>query len=492
MRLPTVTRVVTTSGLVLTVGVLLVAATGPTSSGWLAVGAAAMLVADIAGCITWSWSARRRRGMERAAFLCVTAIFAVWASAAVLWLVSLHRQGEIESLLIMQAGYIGVAALGFAGMILIYLHYRDHPGWEGPVDAGIVALSSTVIMWKLVIPNAGSIRDGWLARVGTVYLALMGGLAVAVGGMVVWRGAAIHRWLRWALAGIVFLAADITVSVNAQPSDEHVGMRLVGMAAGVLATTCLTVAALRREGTDDQPADDGGPAHIPRSRARRILPAATMVGAVTAIAGDHGVVGFITIGAVVLLVLQVIGTLEFVERLLDERSHWAATDPLTGAYNRRQLDADLLVLVARAQRSGDPLTAMLVDIDHFKDVNDSRGHVVGDTILQGISAAIAAELRGGDALFRIGGDEFLILVPATSSDRALVVAERVRTAIAEAMRTMLPNGPIVTASIGLVEVERAGMSTSRVIASADAALYAAKSAGGDCVVCGRQPAMNDW
>ncbi len=490
MRLSIVTRIVTASGFALAAGVLVVASTGPSNAGWLAVGAAAMLAADITGCITWGWSARRRHGMERAAFLCVTAIFAVWTSAAVVWLVSLRHQGEIESLLIMQVGYVGVAVLGFASLILIYLHYRDHPGWEGPVDAGIVALSSIVLLWMLVIPNASNVRNGWLARVGTAYLALIGGLLVAVGGMVVWRGSAIHRWLRWALAGIAFLAADITLSITAQPSGEHVGLRLVGMAAGVIASTCLAVAVLRREGIDDQPAADGGPAHIPRSRVRRILPAVTVLGAVSAIASDHGVIGLITIGAVFLLLVQVLGTLELVERLLDERSRWAATDTLTGAYNRRQLDADLPVLVARAQRSGDPLTAMLIDIDHFKDVNDSHGHVIGDAVLQGITSAVAGELRAGDPLFRIGGDEFMILVPATSSARALVLGDRIRAAVAESMRTILPNGPIVTASIGVVEVEHAGMSTPRVIASADAALYAAKNAGGDCVVLGGQPMLS--
>jgi diguanylate cyclase (GGDEF)-like protein len=482
-----VTRIVIAAGFALAVGVLVVASMGPTNSGWLSAGAAAMLVADIAGCVTWGWSARRRHGLERAAFLCVTAIFAIWASAALVWLVSLRHRGQIESLLIIQAGYVGVAALGFTSLILIYLHYRDHPGWEGPVDAGIVALSSIVLLWTLVIPNANSIRDDWLSRIGTAYLALMGGLAVAVGGMVVWRGSAIHRWLRWALAGIAFLAADITLSIDAQPSGEHVAMRLVGMAAGVLASTCLAVAALRREGIDDQPAADGGPAHIPRSRVRRVLPAVMMLGAVTAIASDDGVVGLITIGGVVLLLVQVLGTLEFVERLLDERSQWATTDPLTGAYNRRRLDADLPVLVARAQRSGDPLTAMLVDIDHFKDVNDTHGHVIGDAVLQGISSTIAGELRVGDPLFRIGGDEFIILAPATSSAQAVALADRIRAVVAEAMRTILPNGPIVTASIGVVEVEHAGMSTARLIESADAALYAAKSAGGDRVVRGGQP-----
>ncbi len=484
------TRLVMTFGFALGGAVLVIASTGPTDLRWLAVGAAAMLAADVTGCIAWGWSARRRRGMERAAFVGVTAIFAVWASAAVAWLVSLRHQGEIESLPMVQAAYVAASAFGLASLVLLYLHYRDHPSWQGPVDAGIVALSSIVLLWSLVLPRANNDRNGWLMRVGTVYLAVIGGLAVAIGGMMMWRRSVIHRWLRWALLGIAFLAADIAISIASQPSGEHVGLRLGGMAAGVIASTCLTVAALRRERTDDQPTSDRRPAHRPRSPVRRILPAVAVLGAVSAVALDNGVLGLVAIAALALLVVQVLGTLEFVERLLDERSRWAATDPLTGAYNRRQLDAELLALAARAQRAGDPLTAMLLDIDRFKEVNDFRGHAVGDAVLQGVATAVTGELRAGDVLFRIGGDEFMILLPATAPTQAIAIADRIRTAVAEALQAILPNGPAVTASIGVIEVEADGMSTPELIESADAALYAAKDFGGNRVVLGDNPTVS--
>lgn len=487
MRLQNVARVVMAFQFTLAGSVLVLASTGPNNSRWLAVGAAAMLGADVVGCITWAWSARRRQGMERAAFVCVSAIFAVWTSAAVAWLVSLRRQGEIESLLVVQAAYVAATVLGAASLVLVYLHYRDHPSWEGPVDAGIVTLSSIVLLWVLVMPEANTDHDGWLMRVGTAYLAVIGGLAVAVGGMVVWRGSAMHRWLRWALGGIAFLAVDIGLSMAAQPSGDHVGLRLVGMATGVIASTCLTVAALCREWTDDQPASGGRRVHIPRSRARRILPATAMLGAVAAVTFDDGVLGLIAIAAVALVVIQALGTLEFVERLLDERSRWAATDALTGAYNRRQLDADLPVLAARAQRAGDMLTVMLVDIDHFKTVNDLHGHVVGDAVLLVVARAIAGELRAGDVLYRIGGDEFMILVPSTTPTAAIALADRIRGAVAEAMATILPSEAAVTVSIGIVELAPEGVSAPKMIECADTALYAAKDMGGDCVVVREQP-----
>jgi len=214
------------------------------------------------------------------------------------------------------------------------------------------------------------------------------------------------------------------------------------------------------------------------------------LGAVSAIAFDRGIVGFVAIGAVVLLLLQGLWTLELVERLLAERSRWAATDALTGTYNRRQLDADLPVLLARAQRSGGAVTAMLLDIDHFKKVNDSHGHAGGDAVLQGVAAAVAGQLRAGDPLFRIGGDEFLILLPATAPTQALALADRIRAAVAAATQAILPNGPVVTASIGVVVVESGELvGTLGLIERADAALYEAKNAGRDRAVLGAQPAV---
>ena len=201
MKLSIVARVVIAVGFALSAGLLILASTRPTDPSWLAAGAAAMLAADVTGCITWCWSARRRHGMERAAFVGIAAIFAIWTSAAVAWLVILRQHGEIESLVVMQAGYVVAAMFGLASLVLVYLHYREHPSWEGPVDAGIVALSSIVLLWIVVVPDADSNRNGWLMRVGTAYLAVISGVAVAVGGMVVWRGSVMHRWLRWALAG---------------------------------------------------------------------------------------------------------------------------------------------------------------------------------------------------------------------------------------------------------------------------------------------------
>ncbi len=94
---------------------------------------------------------------------------------------------------------------------------------------------------------------------------------------------------------------------------------------------------------------------------------------------------------------------------------------------------------------------MILDIDHFKEVNDSLGHAVGDDVLQGFASAVTSELRAGDAFFRIGGDEFMILVPTTSPTQALALADRIRAAVAAAMLPILPLRSALTVSIGVVE-----------------------------------------
>lgn len=144
----------------------------------------------------------------------------------------------------------------------------------------------------------------------------------------------------------------------------------------------------------------------------------------------------------------------------------ARTDPLTGAANRRGWDEVLDRELARARRTGDPLSVALVDIDRFKAYNDAFGHTVGDVLLRELVAAIRAELRTGDVVARWGGEEFSLVLPACDLDQARTIAER--------LLRVVPAGQ--TISIGLTQ---AGLrDTPRtVIERADRALYVAKDAG---------------
>jgi diguanylate cyclase (GGDEF)-like protein len=148
-------------------------------------------------------------------------------------------------------------------------------------------------------------------------------------------------------------------------------------------------------------------------------------------------------------------------------------DGLTGLLNHRAFHEHLDREFSRAERCGDPLALLMIDVDHFKSINDEYGHVTGDEILQAVAQAIASVTRAGDVLGRIGGEEFCLVLPATGDATARTVAERVRASVAA-----LEAPASVTVSVGLGTLSSRGV-VGRValLQSADGALYEAKRQG---------------
>lgn len=165
------------------------------------------------------------------------------------------------------------------------------------------------------------------------------------------------------------------------------------------------------------------------------------------------------------------------ERAAESR-RLAETDPLTGLANRRRAMAEADRAAVAATRDGSPLALVLFDIDHFKAVNDCFGHPVGDAVLARVAEIARDALRPGEMVGRIGGEEFLCVLPAANLAVARNCAERLRRAIAE--QSGSDDLPAVTVSAGYA-AWRKGDSTLSLFARADAALYQAKSSGRDCV-----------
>ncbi|MBT8066940.1 MAG: sensor domain-containing diguanylate cyclase [Gammaproteobacteria bacterium] len=165
------------------------------------------------------------------------------------------------------------------------------------------------------------------------------------------------------------------------------------------------------------------------------------------------------------------------------------TDVLTGWHNRRYLLVRLTEELARARRDGGRLVCLMLDIDHFKRVNDNWGHAAGDAVLREIAQRVESQVRASDIAARYGGEEFVVLLPNTDVASAMLLAERIRKAVS-ASPIELPNNETVTitTSIGISEVQPAPEADDlktvgdSLIARADVALYAAKSAGRDRVV----------
>lgn len=153
----------------------------------------------------------------------------------------------------------------------------------------------------------------------------------------------------------------------------------------------------------------------------------------------------------------------------------AAQDPLTGLGNRRYLDQRLPALLQQAEATRLPLGLALLDIDHFKRINDRHGHLCGDEVLSLLAQMLRDNTRADDLLARIGGEEFLIVLPHTDQDRAIEVCSRLRQRVAEQDWGALAAGLQVTLSIGLAQAPRYEMDS--LFARADRALYRAKQAG---------------
>jgi diguanylate cyclase (GGDEF)-like protein len=163
--------------------------------------------------------------------------------------------------------------------------------------------------------------------------------------------------------------------------------------------------------------------------------------------------------------------------------HEAVVDPLTGLYNRRYLARCLDDVVARATRAGTPISFLMIDVDHFKEVNDTRGHFGGDDVLRKIARILDKSRRTGDIAVRYGGDEFLMLAPNTDAQAAAKFAERLRDAVATSDFKVEVD---VTVSIGTATLHGPLEADHEILAIADQALYAAKRAGRNCV-CAAQP-----
>lgn len=180
-------------------------------------------------------------------------------------------------------------------------------------------------------------------------------------------------------------------------------------------------------------------------------------------------------------VVHALYQVEQTEQELDQFRELAWRDPLTGLHNRRRVDEEMPVLVARAAQQGRPFSVALVDLDHFKQVNDEWSHQVGDAVLQRVAALATASVPEGATVARIGGEEFLILLPDTDLDAAREVALRLHARVRDHGWHDLVGSTPVTISVGLASCN----GTSRpaaVMARADENLYAAKRSGRDRVI----------
>ncbi len=190
---------------------------------------------------------------------------------------------------------------------------------------------------------------------------------------------------------------------------------------------------------------------------------------------DEKLVGIVTQSDSIDAYLESIKSNDQLKKEYDALKLLSLEDPLVGAGNRRALDVDLAYTDAAAKRWGRPYSVAMFDIDYFKKYNDHYGHQQGDTTLKKLVDVIKKNMRDADRVFRYGGEEFLLLMPNTNLDQSFVVAERIRTAIAEENIPHLES-PLqyVSVSVGVAQCQ---INKEALIRAADIALYDAKSKG---------------
>ena len=190
--------------------------------------------------------------------------------------------------------------------------------------------------------------------------------------------------------------------------------------------------------------------------------------------------GFVREPTLVLMTLAVLASVAafsstLMRSELDHRSE-SVLDPLTGLLNRRALDARLEGLGRRAPGTPEPVCLILCDLDRFKEINDSHGHASGDAVIRAAADGIRGQLRSFESAYRIGGDEFLVLLPGVDAARGRAVAERLRLAVAGSLPELA-----VTASLGVSAVTATTIDGAALLRDADRGLYRAKALGGNRV-----------
>jgi two-component system cell cycle response regulator len=175
---------------------------------------------------------------------------------------------------------------------------------------------------------------------------------------------------------------------------------------------------------------------------------------------------------------------DFLRQKLDSSMEMAVTDALTGLHNRRYMTGQLQALVGRAAQGGSQVALLVLDIDHFKSVNDSFGHDAGDEVLVEFAVRLATNVRAVDLPCRMGGEEFVVVMPGASLEDAGRVAERIRRDVASApFRVMGGKEQItITISIGVAATTGDGDTPEGLLKRADEGVYEAKAAGRNKVI----------
>ena len=476
-------RLVTAAlGLMATVAVLVVGLADPGLSERIGLGDWGQALAEAVAAAACALAASRTRGRARLVWGLFAAGLAIWSVTDGLHGYATLRGWDVGEVSLFDVGWLAFYAPMLAGAFLLYLRLRPERGWQGVLDGLLLSTAFAVAGWEFVIEPAAEQASGGVsgALVAILYPLLDMSSLVALAWVVLRQRTRAPVWLRWvavafagqAIAGLAYLGAAV--------HDRD--LEALSAAMFMLSAGAWTMAAVTRVGVAERRPWHAGShdAPPPWSESVPFMVGAGVV-ALSAVATTSKELQVAAVVAGVIMAVRAIDALSVRRGLLAERDRLLVTDPLTGAYNRRFLAQETDRAFARARRGEEAVSALALDLDGFKAVNDRFGHGAGDELLRAVSTSIAGELRLGDLLCRLGGDEFLILCPATSAEGAVELAQRVRRAVHHASATVVPEQPVTT-SVGVATFPGDAADPADLMRNADAALYAGKRGGRNRVV----------
>ena len=369
----------------------------------------------------------------------------------------------------------GLAAWWIAGERRATLHWAAFAA----CSALMFVLLALALRQGIAAPGVELLRAAGNVSGVVAMLALQRGVWCFIGRDGGWRGQGL------ALA-TVLIAAWIGL-------DPSAGWLRVGVNSAVLTFVCLGVARdLHRHARDTLRVRWPLPLALPLALGalgfaarglRALLQPASVAAEMTA---DSALNVGMAFGYVVLmLVFHATLTALLVTRLVVELQHRSRHDTLTGLLNRRAMDEALGAQLQRSLRNGEAFAVMMIDIDHFKSINDRHGHAVGDGALRHLAALLRAAVREVDRVARYGGEEFVVLLPDVSLADAQPLAERLREQVASQGHVQGALALAFTVSIGVAEWRPGHDDLPQLLSRADAALYRAKQGGRDRVEVSR-------
>jgi diguanylate cyclase (GGDEF)-like protein len=423
-------------------------------------------------CLRVARSARGRSGL---CWYALAAWLGLWGAATLVWAIANHLQWSVPTTSLLDVAWLGSYAPLLLAILLIHRAVEPgYAGWGGALDALALACGIGLIGWQFVVEPFTGADQGVLASLVPAAYPVLDLLAICLVAWLILRRGAQPAWLAILLAALVAqLAGDVAYVHSAAVGDQPILWAAEGVWV-IAAAGFAAMAAARRNGA--RLVGTARPGPTPVWAQLLPLPVALVAGVAALLNPGNPVILLIAVLAQLLLVARLVGAVVRAERFARENARLSITDPLTGAYNRRFLDAELALEIERARRSGRPLTVIALDLDRFKPVNDRHGHAAGDHLLVACARTMQARLRPGDRLCRSGGDEFTVLAPEAGAADGLALAARLVDAVRLAGEEHAP-GIGVSASAGVASHPDQPADAEALLSAADRALYRAKHEG---------------